>query len=52
MIAKHRDGVGISDIIARSRRERMPMTRADVLQILRRYVDRLDNDVRQTRAAR
>lgn len=27
----------------------MPMTRADALQILRRYVDMFDKDVRQTR---
>jgi hypothetical protein len=49
VIARHKDGLGLTDIIAEAKRWRMPMTRADVLQILRRYVDLFDKDVRLTR---
>lgn len=49
VIARHKDGLGLSDIVAEAARWRMPMTRADVLQILRRYVDLFDKDVRLTR---
>jgi hypothetical protein len=49
VIARHKDGLGLSDIVAEAKRWRMPMTRADVLQILRRYVDLFDKDVRLTR---
>jgi hypothetical protein len=49
VIARHKDGLGLTDIIAEAKRWRMPMTRADVLQILRRYVDIFDKDVRLTR---
>jgi hypothetical protein len=49
VIARHKDGFGLSDIIAEAKRQRMPMTRADVLKILRRYVDMFDKDVRFTR---
>jgi hypothetical protein len=49
VIAQHLEGVGVSDIVARSRHEHMPMTRADVLKILRRYVDLFDKDVRFTK---
>lgn len=49
VIARHKDGLGLSDILAEAKRWRMPMTRADVLKILRRYVDLFDKDVRLTR---
>lgn len=49
VLSRHKDGLGLSDILAEAERWRMPMTRADVLQILRRYVDMFDKDVRQTR---
>lgn len=49
VIARHREGLGITTIVAEAHELRMPMTRADVLHILRRYVDRFDNDVRITR---
>lgn len=49
VIAQYLEGVGVSDIVIKSRRERMPMTRADVLKILRRYVDVFDKDVRFTK---
>lgn len=49
VIARHKDGLGLSDIVAEAKRWRMPMTRADVLQILRRYVDLFDKDVRLTK---
>jgi hypothetical protein len=49
VIARHKDGLGLTDIIAEAKRWRMPMTRADVLQILRRYVDLFDKDVRLTK---
>lgn len=48
VIARHREGLGICAIVTQAHRLRMPMTRDDVLQILRRYVDRFDNDVRLT----
>lgn len=49
IIARHREGLGVSAIVTEARRLCMPMTRDDVLEILRRYVDRFDNDVRFTR---
>jgi hypothetical protein len=49
VIARHKDGLGLSDIVAEAKRWRMPMTRDDVLKILRRYVDLFDKDVRITR---
>jgi hypothetical protein len=49
VIARHREGLGASAIVDEAHRLRMPMTRDDVLQILRRYVDRFDNDVRDSR---
>jgi putative chitinase len=49
VIARHKDGLGLSDIVAEAKRWRMPMTRADVLKILRRYVDLFDKDLRLTR---
>jgi hypothetical protein len=49
VIARHKDGLGLTDIIAEAKRWRMPMTRAAVLQILRRYVDLFDKDARLTR---
>jgi|GEM_PF-3817718 len=49
VIARHREGLGLSDIVAEARRMRMQMTHADVLHILRRYVDRFDNDARLTK---
>lgn len=49
VIARHKDGVGIADIISEARRLSMPMTRDEVLKIIRRYVDLFDKDVRLTR---
>jgi len=49
VIAQHLEGISVSDIVVKSRRECMPMTRTDILKILRRYVDRFDNDARLTK---
>jgi len=49
VIARHLEGLCVSDIVTEARRMRMPMTRGDVLKILRRYVDMFDKDVRHSR---
>lgn len=49
VLSRHKDGVGIPDIVAEANRRHMPLTRADVLKILRRYVDMFDKDVRFTK---
>lgn len=49
VIAHHLEGRGPSDILSEAREQRMPMTRGDVLKILRSFVDKFDKDVRFTK---
>ena len=48
VISRYRDGQSVAAIICEARLRSLPMTRADALKILRRYVDCFDKDVRET----